>query len=231
MKPVPSTRDDPTAQMPSMRQLAKALAQGVATAVVSPLLLGFWMNSRLVGRDRAVHGATQVLALVPGLTGQYLRRAFLCRALANCHATATIEFGTIFSKAGTILGENVYIGPMSHIGLVHFERDALLGAGVHVLSGAATHGISDPARSIRDQPGVMTMVRIGAGAWVGSAAVIMADVGRESVIGAGAVVTRPIPSRVVAAGVPARVLHSRDKHGEPGDGRSGSRPLVEEDLP
>jgi acetyltransferase-like isoleucine patch superfamily enzyme len=37
----------------------------------------------------------------------------------------------------------------------------------------------------------------------------MADVGENSVIGAGAVVTRAIPSLVVAAGVPARVLRSR----------------------
>jgi acetyltransferase-like isoleucine patch superfamily enzyme len=39
----------------------------------------------------------------------------------------------------------------------------------------------------------------------------MADVGRESVVGAGAVVTRPIPDRVMAAGVPARVRRRRDE--------------------
>jgi serine acetyltransferase len=38
----------------------------------------------------------------------------------------------------------------------------------------------------------------------------MADVGRDSIIGAGAVVTSPIPDRVVAAGVPARVIRARD---------------------
>jgi acetyltransferase-like isoleucine patch superfamily enzyme len=43
----------------------------------------------------------------------------------------------------------------------------------------------------------------------------MADVGRDSVIGAGAVVTGPIPDGVVAAGVPARVLRRRDDVGAP----------------
>ena len=38
----------------------------------------------------------------------------------------------------------------------------------------------------------------------------MADVGRDSVVGAGAVVTRSVPDRVVAAGVPARVVKRRD---------------------
>jgi acetyltransferase-like isoleucine patch superfamily enzyme len=37
----------------------------------------------------------------------------------------------------------------------------------------------------------------------------MADVGRNAVIGAGAVVTSPIPDNVVAAGVPARVIRDR----------------------
>jgi acetyltransferase-like isoleucine patch superfamily enzyme len=54
-------------------------------------------------------------------------------------------------------------------------------------------------------------VRIGAGSWIGSAAVVMADVGRDSVVGAGAVVTKPVPNRVVVAGVPARVVSSREE--------------------
>jgi acetyltransferase-like isoleucine patch superfamily enzyme len=56
-------------------------------------------------------------------------------------------------------------------------------------------------------------VRIGAGSWIGSNAVVLADVGRDTVVAAGAVVTRPLPDRVIAAGVPARVLRSRDDVG------------------
>ena len=48
---------------------------------------------------------------------------------------------------------------------------------------------------IREQEGALTMVRIGAGAWIGSAAVVMADVGANSIIGAGSVVTAPVPER------------------------------------
>ena len=39
-------------------------------------------------------------------------------------------------------------------------------------------------------------MRIGAGAWIGSAAVVMADVGRDTVVGAGAVVTKAAARRV-----------------------------------
>jgi acetyltransferase-like isoleucine patch superfamily enzyme len=68
--------------------------------------------------------------------------------------------------------------------------------------------------AIRDQPSSKNPVRIGSGAWIGSAAVVMADVGKDAVVGAGAVVTKPIADRAIAGGVPARVLRERTD-GEP----------------
>jgi acetyltransferase-like isoleucine patch superfamily enzyme len=47
------------------------------------------------------------------------------------------------------------------------------------------------------------------GAWIGSPAVVLAAVGRHAVIGAGAVVTKPIPDFAVAAGVPAVTIRDR----------------------
>lgn len=195
----------------SARDIAKRLAHGVATAAVLPALASFHVRTLFVGRDRAFAGSTQALALVPGLLGQYIRRAFLSRTLDHCHASVTVEFGTIFSQAGARLEENAYVGPGCHLGLVHLERDVLLAAGVHIPSGGATHGTAELSIPIRDQPGERRMIRIGRGSWIGSAAVILADVGRDSVIAAGAVVTRPIPDRVMAAGVPARIIKSRER--------------------
>jgi acetyltransferase-like isoleucine patch superfamily enzyme len=192
-----------------LRELAKALARGVAAVLVAPELLSYRVRAVLLGRDRALEGSSQTLALVPGLFGQYLRRAFLTRVLDHCHPSATVEFGTIFSQAAARIEANAYVGPRCHLGLVHLERGALLAAGVHVPSGRHTHGTGDPTKPIREQPLARQPVRIGAGAWVGSAAVVMADVGRDTVVGAGAVVTRPLPDGVVAVGVPARVIRSR----------------------
>lgn len=185
------------------------MARLVATVVVLPLVGSFHLRSRLFGSNRALEGSSQFLAFLPGIAGRYLRVAFLRRVLAECHETAVVEYGTLFSQVETRIGENAYVGPGCHLGLTHIGRDALLAAGVHVPSGTRRHGISRLDVPIREQTGHVASVTIGEGTWIGSAAVVMADVGRHCVVGAGAVVTRPLPDFVIAVGVPAKVLRDR----------------------
>jgi acetyltransferase-like isoleucine patch superfamily enzyme len=194
-----------------MREALKAAAHAAAWIAVTPSVVSWRLRARVIGADRAIEGSTQAWALLPGLVGQYLRRAFLSRVLASCARTATIEFGTIFSSARASIGERAYIGPRCHLGWALIDDDALLAAGVHVPSGSKTHGIDDVTIAIRDQPTTKSPVRIGRGSWIGSAAVVMADVGRDAVVAAGAVVTRPIPDLTIAGGVPARVLKHRGR--------------------
>ena len=194
----------------NVREAVKLAVHLLATVAIAPALFSFHVRARVIGPDRALQGSTQAFALLPGLWGQYLRRAFLCRVLAACDRTATIEFGTIFSRAGARIGPLAYVGPRCHIGLADIGRGVLIAAGTHIPSGARTHGSAEVDRWMRDQPGDLSMIRIGEGVWIGSAAVVMADVGRHTIVGAGAVVTRPLPDRVVAAGVPARVVRSRE---------------------
>jgi acetyltransferase-like isoleucine patch superfamily enzyme len=194
-----------------MREFVKAAARAAATIVILPQLASFKVRAALMGGNRALVGSSQLLSLVPGLPGQYLRRAFLARVLSGgCAPSAAIEFGTLFSQVGSRIDERVYVGPRCHLGHVHLERDVLLAAGVHVPSGPHTHG-TDLSMPIHDQPGALRIVRIGAGSWIGSNAVIMADVGCNTIVGAGAVVTQPLPDRVLAAGVPARIVRRLDE--------------------
>lgn len=197
-----------------MRELVKSAARLLAWLAVTPSVLSWLLRAQIMGPDRALEGSTQAWALVPGLIGQYLRRAFLSRTLSFCAPDATIEFGTLFSSAAASIGNRAYIGPRCHLGWSVVEDDVLLAAGVHVPSGARTHGIEDLSVPIRDQPTVKVPVRVGRGSWVGSAAIVLADVGTDAVIAAGAVVTRPIPDGAIAAGVPARVLRYRGATGD-----------------
>jgi virginiamycin A acetyltransferase len=193
----------------TMRESMKVFIRVLAYLVVLPRIAAFTISKRLVGADRALEASTQSLARVPGLRGQYLRRAFLNSAISRCAPTAAICWGTVFSKAGAVIDENVYIGPGCHIGLAHLERDVLLAAGVHVPSGSQTHGTESIDVPIREQPGALKLVTIGRGSWIGSGAIVMANVGEDSVVAAGSVVTRPIPARAIAGGVPAKVIRER----------------------
>jgi virginiamycin A acetyltransferase len=193
-----------------MRELLKAAARAIATVAVAPSLVSYTFRAALMDENRALAGSAQAWSLVPGLCGQYLRRAFLARVLlGGCAPSAAIEFGTLFSQVGSRIDENVYVGPRCHLGHVHLERNVLLAAGVHIPSGPYTHG-TDLSAPIHGQPGQLRLVRIGAGSWIGSNAVILADVGCDTIVGAGAVVTHPLPDRVIAAGVPARIVRRRD---------------------
>ncbi|MDW8244052.1 MAG: acyltransferase [Thermogemmata sp.] len=187
----------------------KCLGRILVRLVIAPVVLLYYLQARLVGPDRALESASQWLSLLPGISGQYLRRGFLQQVLAHCHATAVVEFGTLFSQCGAVLEENVYVGPRCLLGLVHLERDVLLAGHVIVPSGGRTHYFDDPSRPIREQGGERRQVRIGAGSWIGAGAIILADVGRGCVVGAGAVVTRPLPDYAVAVGVPARIVRFR----------------------
>jgi acetyltransferase-like isoleucine patch superfamily enzyme len=147
--------------------------------------------------------------LVPGFPGAYLRRAFYRLTLDRCGADAWISFGVLISHPSAAIGRCVYVGPYCVLGAVTLEDDVLLGSHVSVMNGAAQHGIDLLDVPIREQPGTWPRVTVGCDSWIGDRAIVQADVGKHCVIGAGAVVTKPVPDYAIAAGVPARVMRSR----------------------
>jgi acetyltransferase-like isoleucine patch superfamily enzyme len=91
-------------------------------------------------------------------------------------------------------------------------KEIIIGEGTRIAERVSIrdhdHVFEDGNRPIRDQGYVTAPIRIGRECWIGCNAVILkgVTVGDRAVVGAGAVVTRDIPSRCVAVGVPARVL-------------------------
>ncbi len=94
-------------------------------------------------------------------------------------------------------------------GGVEIGADTLLSPGVQVISG--NHVFDNPKVPIRFQGTAYGKVSIGEDCWLGTNVVVVPGVtiGRGSVVGAGAVVTKDIPEFSVALGVPAKVVGHR----------------------
>jgi acetyltransferase-like isoleucine patch superfamily enzyme len=92
-----------------------------------------------------------------------------------------------------VVGKHVAIGPNCYI----TDHD---------------HG-ADATSPPLDQPMVSKPTRIEDRVWIGANVVILKGVtiGQGTIIGAGSVVTKSLPPGVIAAGVPARVLRSRQE--------------------
>ena len=79
----------------------------------------------------------------------------------------------------------------------------------------ATHGhtFDDVAMTMREQPTLYESIVVENDVWIGSGVILLPGVriGRGSIIGAGAVVSRDIPPYSLAVGVPARVIKNRNQ--------------------
>jgi acetyltransferase-like isoleucine patch superfamily enzyme len=197
-----------------MKACLKAVANGVAMMVVFPAFLWYQVARGLLGRQQAFAGLSQGFSLIPGLGGIYLRRAFYRLVLPRCDTDACLCFGTIFSHPTARVGKSVYVGPYCCLGDITLEDDVLLGSQVSIMNGGEQHGIERLDIPIREQPGRWPHVTIGNDTWIGDRAVVLADIGSHCVVGAGSVVTKPLPDYAIAVGVPAKIVRYRDGYQE-----------------
>lgn len=134
----------------------------------------------------------------------------------------------ILKKMFAEIGDDCYIEPPFHANWggknVHFgngvyanfnltmvdDCDIFVGNNVmfgpNVTVSAGTHPIHPELRSKQAQYNIP--IHIGNNVWIGANSVILpgVDIGDNSVIGAGSIVTKDIPSNVIAVGNPCRVL-------------------------
>jgi acetyltransferase-like isoleucine patch superfamily enzyme len=107
------------------------------------------------------------------------------------------------------LGGRVYIGMRCSIGECVIEEDAIIGSNVDIISGGGQHRFDRFDVPLREQGGALEKITIGTDCWIGNSAVIMANIGAKSIIGAGSVVVRTVDPYSIAAGNPARILRKR----------------------
>ena len=103
------------------------------------------------------------------------------------------------------IGDNVFINFGTSIvaaSRVSIGSDSLIGTHVTVMD-TDFHRVEDKAWDTSGQP-----ITIGQRVWLGNRSIILkgVNIGDDSVVAAGAVVTRDVPPRTVVAGNPARVV-------------------------
>jgi acetyltransferase-like isoleucine patch superfamily enzyme len=111
------------------------------------------------------------------------------------------------------IGDGTHVQPNCQFSA--YRGDIHIGRGVEIAPRCAfypyNHGMA-PETPIRKQPlGSRGGIVVGDDAWMGYGVILLdgARIGRGAVIGAGSVVTGPIPENAIAAGNPARVLRYR----------------------
>jgi acetyltransferase-like isoleucine patch superfamily enzyme len=170
----------------------------------------FWLAFAAAGRTNdAFASIMQIACLVPTTPGILFRQSLLWWMTPRCGRRVTVHLGTIFSDRRVEFGDNVYIGAFCNIGYASIGDNVLIGSSVHLLSGKQQHLFERNDVPIALQGGRKTSIRVGHGAWIGNGSIVMADVGDECIIGAGAVVVNTIPPWSVAVGSPARVVADR----------------------
>jgi acetyltransferase-like isoleucine patch superfamily enzyme len=189
-----------------VKQLLKSAANLVALVLVAPVWLGYAALAAAFGAERAFPGASQLMSLVPGVSGQFLRRAFYRLALPECGRDVCIAFQTVFSHPTARLGHHLYVGVGCMIGDATLGDDVLIGSHASIINGSKQHDISRLDLPIRLQEGVFPRITIGQDTWIGDRAVVMVDVGQHCVVGAAAVVTKPVPDYAIVVGNPARII-------------------------
>jgi acetyltransferase-like isoleucine patch superfamily enzyme len=189
-----------------LKSTLKALGNMVALALVAPVWLGYAALAAVFGAERIFPGASQLISLAPGVTGQYLRRAFYWLALPECGRDVCIAFQTVLSHPTARLGHHVYVGVGCMVGDATLGENVLMGSHASIINGARQHDISRLDVPVRLQPGVYPRITVGEDTWIGDRAVVMADVGRHCVVGAAAVVTKPVPDYAIVVGNPARII-------------------------
>jgi len=191
-----------------MKQTVKFLLNLLSQLLVLPLIILCKLEEIIFSKNAELifHTCTHLIAMLPGLPGAFLRRAFYSLTLDECSNHCHIGFGSIFSHRSTIVEKHVYIGSYSIIGSAVLGEHCLIGSRVSILSGKALHVLDEDGMWTPYSAERLSQVKLAKNVWVGEGAIVAADIGEGSMIGAGSVITTNVKAHIVVTGNPARFV-------------------------
>ena len=175
----------------------------------------------LYGRIQRAIALTERLNRIPFAQGDAIRQAW--SELTGTAVDATFSLiPPVYSEHGLSIrvGRNVFINQgctLNDIGGIEIGDDVLIGPRVSLITSG--HPL-DPNRRRRQI--VAAPIVIERNVWLAAGAMVLqgVTVGEDSVVAAGAVVTRDVPSGTLVAGVPAQVVRPLSADDRPADGAS-----------
>ena len=140
------------------------------------------------------HTPDEIRALFSKLTGKETDETF----------QILMPFYTDFGK-NISNGKNVFVNHACTFmdrGGITIEDNVLIGPKVNLLT------INHPVDPANRRCTVSTPIKICKNAWIGAAATVLAGItiGENSIVSAGAVVTKDVPANVIVAGCPAKII-------------------------
>ncbi|MCQ1952073.1 sugar O-acetyltransferase [Arthrobacter sp. zg-Y238] len=162
----------------------------------------------------AMHHASQAALQITGeLNGGYHEPARVRELLSRLTGKPVDESVALFPPFSSDFGKNISLGRRVFInagcrfqdqGGIRIGDDCLIGH--NVVLATLNHDLS-PAHRADMHPAPVTL---GRNVWLGSNVTVLPGVtiGDDSVVAAGAVVTKDVPARSLAVGSPARVIRS-----------------------
>lgn len=142
---------------------------------------------------------------------KYIRFFFIKNSINRCGRNVIIQSNVLISPF-TEIGSNVEINEFVRIRAnVKIGDNVLIAPNVQLIS--INHEFTDITIPINLQGEKIGFIIIEDDVWIGTAAIVLPNVtiGKGAIVGAGAIVTKDVPSYAIVVGNPARIIKYRNQ--------------------
>ncbi len=155
---------------------------------------------------------SEFISKIPFSLGYKFRRVVYQQLLPAIPKNVILHYGVKIEDRRTCFGKDVWVSSGCYLDYVIIGDHVLIGPNAIMLSGGKHHRTDRFDIPIKLQGNESKQaIEINRGVWIGAGAIVMANIGHDAIVGAGAVVTKPVPPFAVVVGNPAQIIRMRNE--------------------